>query len=885
MLTRSISRATHKVCAAAGLLGTLSAPAQAVTVVWDGGGISTNWSSVNTTAGPSFGRTNWSGAFILPTDGADLVFAGSRRTTNVNDLSMLATVRSIRFDEGAGAFTLTGRPLTVTGNIVNESSQRQRIRMPISAGGPATWNGGTAGLEVTTAMGVLHSSLVLESGAVAIDHRPGGPEFAINSTLILRDGGQFDTWASLVLGRNTGTAGTISVQGADARFDATNPPIVGQSGMGVVFVTGGATFSTTSQLYVALESGSSGTLSAMGAGSTIQITEQGLMLGGSGQSSLSLLGGAALSSFEDVELAQRAPSRAVATVSSGALLESKTGSIVVGIFGEAQMNITSGGVVSAALNGVVASASGGRANVEVSGNSSAWRIGRQLIVGISGNGRLDILDSGSVKSVDAKLGIGAAGVGAVRVSGTGSTWSQAGELLVGDGGTGSVLIDSGGRVFSGSASVAEQPSSQGDVIVRGAGSAWAVAGDLAIGGSGTASLLIEDGATTSVGGTLAIGSRGVLRLAGGSLEVNALGPGGRIEWSGGLLHVKGSSGVTLGRELPAVLVLSSSQRLQVDQALGVGAGTALVLAGGEVIGNRLELSGGSVLVTTGGLDMTSFATLAGAGTVAARVTGGAGRSIVAGGTLTLGNAGDDAGFLFDGTLDVGSNHVILLSAGLARPGAVVTLGASGRLSTINGAQLGSGGQLGFSGDARLDGAFVNDGHVAGAGGVLTFTGDVSGRGSYAGDILFRAGFAPGSSPATIDFGGGDATFDRHSILTLAFVSPDPTAGYDRLDGIGHLSFSGLLRLVFDPQFDAASASTLFLLGFDSFSGALSPDRIEVVGLDRDRLDFSSLALTGTIGVIPVPVPEPGAALLLLAGGVLVAWRHRVAAGATAPGRC
>lgn len=91
-------------------------------------------------------------------------------------------------------------------------------------------------------------------------------------------------------------------------------------------------------------------------------------------------------------------------------------------------------------------------------------------------------------------------------------------------------------------------------------------------------------------------------------------------------------------------------------------------------------------------------------------------------------------------------------------------------------------------------------------------------------------------------------------------------------GFDQLGLDGRLQLLFGPGFATAGATRLQLFDFHSACGALSADRIDVIGFDRARLDLSRLAVDGSLGVSAVP--EPGTPLLWLAGGLLLAARAR-----------
>jgi autotransporter-associated beta strand protein len=122
---------------------------------WTGGGSAFNWSNSG----------NWNGG-ILPTNGQTLNFTGSVGTSNTNDLSSF-NAAGLAFASGAGAFTLSGNSIQLSGPITNLSSSPQIIGLNIglsgstqainATGGNITLGGvisdGGAGLGITVAAG------------------------------------------------------------------------------------------------------------------------------------------------------------------------------------------------------------------------------------------------------------------------------------------------------------------------------------------------------------------------------------------------------------------------------------------------------------------------------------------------------------------------------------------------------------------------------------------------------------------------------------------------------------------------------------------------------------------------------------------------------------
>jgi autotransporter-associated beta strand protein len=130
---------------------------QAADRTWDGGSSAdSNWSSVD----------NWDG--IRPGAGDALLFGGSTRTSNNNDLSADTAFSGLTFMSGAGAFILGGNGLTLDGNISNLSTSAKTLNLPLTLSGNRMLFGSNAAFTVN---GVL-------SG-------PGGVNAAVTNTLTL----------------------------------------------------------------------------------------------------------------------------------------------------------------------------------------------------------------------------------------------------------------------------------------------------------------------------------------------------------------------------------------------------------------------------------------------------------------------------------------------------------------------------------------------------------------------------------------------------------------------------------------------------------------------------------------------------------------------------
>ena len=111
----------------------LATSAEAATFTWDGGANRNTWSTKKP-------NSNWSGG-KAPTDSSTnaYVFAGSTRTTNVNDIEDL-TATNMTFASGAGAFTISGRSITLQGIVSNSSTNLQTINLNLILGSSGTFH-------------------------------------------------------------------------------------------------------------------------------------------------------------------------------------------------------------------------------------------------------------------------------------------------------------------------------------------------------------------------------------------------------------------------------------------------------------------------------------------------------------------------------------------------------------------------------------------------------------------------------------------------------------------------------------------------------------------------------------------------------------------------
>ncbi len=122
---------------------------------WNGGSTSTsNWSDA----------ANWQNG--VPNSSSMAVFDGTVRLNANNDIPN-AAFAGLRFNNGAGAFTLSGGSVTLSGNVQNFSPNTQTVNLPIVMSGGSQTIVAQGGPIVTTALGTINNggNLLAISGA------------------------------------------------------------------------------------------------------------------------------------------------------------------------------------------------------------------------------------------------------------------------------------------------------------------------------------------------------------------------------------------------------------------------------------------------------------------------------------------------------------------------------------------------------------------------------------------------------------------------------------------------------------------------------------------------------------------------------------------------
>lgn len=636
----------------------------AATRTWDGNGNNANWGFVDLNLS-SLGNTNWTDASFftpLPINGDSLIFQGSNRLTNSNDLAGLI-LTGISFQTGAGAFTLNGNAVTNLGNIVNSSSQKQTINLPITLGADQLWagNSDTAKLSFSGTLDLANHALSLKDAEIINSSGVFIVGNSASATLSLSDGATVSV-PSATLGKSSGVTGTLSVEGTGAAWAVSNNFQIGESGTGSLTLKNGTVSDVNGIL--AANAGSTGTASVDGSHASWTQTND-MRVGQSGNGSLTIQhGGSVSGKYGYVGVFDG--SNGTATVDGTGSSWSTTNTLFVGYYGIGNLTVSNKGKLND-FSSIVGYLAGSSGSVTVTGSDSVWTGGGDHIIGGSGTGSLTLLQGGVASNLNGILGANSDGSGTVLVDGPGSSWNNSADLYVGFAGFGSLTLSHGGLVNDSNGRIGYRNGVTGTVLVDGTGSSWISGNTLFVGDSGTGNL------TVSNGGTVSDFASYVGNISGSSGSVTVSGAGST--WTGSGYHIIGEYGSGS---------LSVSQGGVVNDVNGilgnnqVGSGAAVVDGAGSSWNN----SAGLFVGVTG----TGSLTISNGGTVSAN-QGIVGHSVGSKGVTVVDGAGSELSI--QSTLNVGlggTGSLTIQNGGKVSVNGTVGVGSLGHL-TLNGGSL------------------------------------------------------------------------------------------------------------------------------------------------------------------------------------------------------
>jgi T5SS/PEP-CTERM-associated repeat protein len=485
----------------------------------------------------------------------------------------------------------------------------------------------------------------------------------------------------------------------------------------------------------------------------------------------------------------------------------------VGNTADGSLTVSEGSTI-ASLHAILGVTSGTTGTATITGAGSSWAMGNKLYVGLLGNGNLNITSGGTVTTgSSAALGFLSGSTGTVTVDGTGSAWTVNNTLDIGTAGTGTLNITNDGAVtvtgtttlgtlgtinlnggtlttptLSGSTSqllgtgtlVTRNWTGDFDLIVDGITPTTQTAGHLTGTGQDITVKLDISGTSTSPLADLSVGYQNT-----GSLTITN---GQTFASTGNYVgNLAGSTGT--------VIVDGAGSTWNANNALYVGYNGT-----------------GSASVTNGGTIATAVATLGqNAGSSGTLFVDGTGSKLTNSGTFTIGNKGTGILTITNGGTITNTNGLIGYAAGSS--GTVNVKGAGSTWTNSGTLYVGNAG----SGRMTIDqgGAVSNTGTYIAYSSGTSGTVIVNGAGStWTNSGALYVG-VNGTGSLSISAGGTvSATsvivYNSSSVLT-ADVNSSLTVG----SGSGAIANKGTIRLVAGAS---AAAGTYTPLAYSAMSG-------------------------------------------------------------------
>ncbi len=532
------------------------------------------------------------------------------------------------------------------------------------------------GGSIVTVPGSQSSPWNLGASSLTVGNTSTGT-LQIGATGVVSNGSGF-------IGRQVGSTGHVTVSGAGAQWTNSAGLSVGFSGTGTLGVSNGGVVRSTTNTYVGVAAGGTGTVTVSGLGSQLN----------------------------------------------------STGFMRVGQTGNGTLHISDGAVVSNAA-AIVGYDPGSVGVVTVSGAATQWNSSAQLSVGASGNGAVTISNDAVVSATSAVVGgaassqgvinIGAAALAAAAAPGTLTLTGPSPSLTLGA--TGGLVFNhtnTAGYVFTPGITGAGKLSTYNGTTILTAnnnytGGTTIAGGTLQLGNGGTSGAIVGNVANN---GTLNFNRTDSVTFAGlisGSGVVNQNGTGATIltannTYTGGTAITAGTLQLGNGGTTGAIVGNVAN-----DGALVFNRSNTLALAG------QISGSGSVSQIGTGTTVLTGDNTYTGGTTISA-------------GTLQLGNGGGSGAILGNvtnnGALAFNRSDTVAFPGLISGSGAVNQIGAGTTILTADNTytggttisagtlQLGNGGTSG-----AILGNVVDNGALAfNRSDVQTFAGQISGSG-------------------------------------------------------------------------------------------------------------------------------------------------------------
>jgi T5SS/PEP-CTERM-associated repeat protein len=467
---------------------------------------------------------------------------------------------------------------TVTGAGSSWTSTNASTGTAVGFNGTGTFNvqaGGTVNtVNTILGFGAASSGTVTVDGAGSIWKQTGAAPLSAlfvgygGTGLFTAQNGSQVQAVDTYVGHLAGSNGTATVTGPGSTWTGTGSMYVGNFGTGTFNVLVGGGVTAGGKTIVGVNTGTTGTVNVDGLGST-WTTTGATVVGGNlnsvagGTGIFNVTNGGAVTASSDTSIGNSAGSNGTVKVNTGATW-TNTGDIYVGAVrrrqcrerrrgqrngktyvgfsgtttgtvtvdgatskwlaagnayiggnpsglsgGNAVFNVSSGGAVTTSTNAFIGFSAGSTGTVTVNGTGSAWTSNGTLVIGgndgsrAGGTGIFKVQNGAALITTQAVVlgnDTGHTAKGTLNIDGATTVWTASNDVTVGETGTGNVNITNGGRVNASSfVTLGDCFCGSGTVTVNGAGSTWSGTGTIYVGFSGTGTFNVENGGTASSG--------------------------------------------------------------------------------------------------------------------------------------------------------------------------------------------------------------------------------------------------------------------------------------------------------------------------------------------------------------------------------------------------
>jgi len=253
------------------------------------------------------------------------------------------------------------------------------------------------------------------------------------------------------IGNSAAGDGKVTLLGAESRLNVSGELTLGHhaSSGGVLEVFGGSSVFADNAAVLGVESGTSGSATVDGADSVWNVSKH-LNVGLAGQGTLNITNGGLVSSGMPATIGNQVGASGTVDIQGlNSVWNTNGQTLIVANAGFGRLNLIAGGVVHAG-NTYIGNSAAGDGKVTLIGAESRLNVSGELTLGhhASSGGVLEVFGGSSVFADSAVLGVESGAFGIATVDGADSVWIVSNHLNIGLAGQGILNITNGGLVSS-----------------------------------------------------------------------------------------------------------------------------------------------------------------------------------------------------------------------------------------------------------------------------------------------------------------------------------------------------------------------------------------------------------------------------------------------------